>query len=472
MNYCFYILILFSLQQLYFPLQAQLAKDSTSLIKPDSTVVARLNQLDSIRQETEADYSNFKNKYDSINQSANTTQAKLQSKIDSLTTLNLPTVDLSHKLDSTKEARTSKLKELESKWEDTKSKHTSAITDLNLPPPWDQGQQSLVAATSKLDIRLPIPEANLPSLSLDQGLNIDLPGVDNPIQDLGINSPSLSELKPKELNQLEGYTQDVKAIKEGEVDEVIDNQLQNVEGVGELQAQQNQMKMPSLDQAKAKQQYLQMAKLSAKEHFAGKFDQVDNAMGNMSKLKKKYSSVQSVKNLPKRKPNEMKEKPFVERLVPAFNLQLMQRNVWMLDVNPSLGYRFNPHFSTGIGWVQRWSYNFDSNEYAYEERMYGPRVYGEYELKQGFALTLEADYVNALVRTLFDDPIGREWVGNLKAGIKKQYRISKKINGNIQALYNVIDPDKRSPYPRFNIRIGFDFGLKKRVKEEQSDVNQ
>ncbi|MEQ9415050.1 MAG: hypothetical protein RIF39_14535 [Cyclobacteriaceae bacterium] len=440
--------------------------DSTSVIQPDSTVAVKLNQLDSIRKETEADYSNFKKKYDSINQSASTTQAKLQSKIDSLTTLNLPTLDLSHKLDSTKEARTSKLKELESTWENTKSKYTSAITELNLPPPWDQGQQSLMAATSKLDIKLPVPEANLPSLSLDQGLNVHLPGVENPLGDIDLNTPNFSNVKPEELDQLEGYTQDVKVIKEGKVDEVIDNQLQNVEGVGELQAQQNQMEMPSLDQAKAKQQYLQMAKQSAMQHFAGKFDQVDNAMSNMSKLKKKYSSVQSVKNLPKRKPNEMRDKPFVERLVPAFNLQLMQRNVWMLDFNPSLGYRFNPHFSTGFGWVQRWGYNFDSNEYAHEERMYGPRVYGEYELKKGFAIKLESDYVNALMRTLFKDPIGRDWVGNLKAGIKKEYRISKKINGNIQALYKLIDPDKRSPYPRFNIRLGFDFGLKKKLKEE------
>ena len=120
---------------MYFPLQAQLVNDSTALIQPDSTVAVRLNQLDSIRQETESDYASFKNKYDSVNQSASATQSKLQSKIDSLTTFNLPTLDLSHKLDSTKEARTSKLKELESKRENTKSKYTSAITELNLPPP-------------------------------------------------------------------------------------------------------------------------------------------------------------------------------------------------------------------------------------------------------------------------------------------------------------------------------------------------
>lgn len=438
--------------------------DSTRQVKPDSIITVKLDKLDSIRLSTEVDYSNFKRKYDSINHISEATQSSIQSKIDSLTTLNLPTLDLNPKLDSAQKARMSKLRELETSWNTKKDKHTSAITGLNLPPPWDQAQEGLAAATSKLDLNLPISKANLPSFSLDQPLNIDLPGVDSPLGELDLNKPQLSDLKSDELNQLQGYAKDAKSIKEGKVDEVVDNQVKKIDGVSAFEEQKSQMEVPAMDPAKAKQQYLNMARASAMEHFAGKFDQVDNAMSNMSKLKKKYASVQSVKNLPKRKPNEMTDKPFVERLVPSFNLQLMQRNVWMLDVNPSLGYRFNPHFSTGIGWVQRWGYNFDNNEYAYEERMYGPRVYGEYYLKQGFGLILESDYVNALVRTPFDDPIGREWVWNLKVGIKKEYRISKKINGNLQALYNLIDPDKRSPYPRFNIRIGFDFGLKKRVK--------
>ena len=81
MKYSFHIAILFSIQLLYFPLYAQLANDSTALIRLDSAVVVKLNQLDSIRQETESDYASFKNKYDSIDQSASATQAKLQSKI-------------------------------------------------------------------------------------------------------------------------------------------------------------------------------------------------------------------------------------------------------------------------------------------------------------------------------------------------------------------------------------------------------
>jgi len=58
-----------------------LVNDSTEFIQPDSSVTSSLNQLDSIRQQTESNYASFKNKYDSINQSASNTQAKLQTKI-------------------------------------------------------------------------------------------------------------------------------------------------------------------------------------------------------------------------------------------------------------------------------------------------------------------------------------------------------------------------------------------------------
>jgi hypothetical protein len=435
--------------------------DSTLTIKPDSTVSANLSKLDSIRSATEADYNTFKARHDSITQISDAAQTKLQSKIDSLTALNLPVVDLNDKLDSIKESRISKLQELEIKWDETRSRHTASIRELNLPPPWDQPQSNLLAATEKLDLNLPKTDFSLPSFSPDQPLGLDLPGIESPVRDIDLNKPEIPGLPSAELEQVKQYTDQVKAIKEGKVDDVIDNQLRGIEEISGLQEQQSQFEMPELDPNKAKQQYVSMARQAAKEHFAQKFDQVDDAMKKMSKLKQKYSSVQSVKDLPKRRPNEMRDKPFVERLVPAINLQLMQRNVWMLDVNPSVGYRFNPYFSAGLGWNQRWAYDFDNDKYAHDERMYGPRIYSEYSLKKAIAFRLETDYVNALVRTRFNDPVGREWVWNLLGGIKKDYRISKRLRGNLQLMYNFIDPKDKSPYPRLNVRIGFELGMGK-----------
>ena len=127
MRFYFHIATFFTIELLCFHVQAQLAGGSPSVLRPDSVVAIQLNKMDSIRKETETDYLRFKSQYDSINQTAGETRSKLQSKIDSLTALNLPTLGLSQKLDSAGEANSSKLKELESKWEDTKSKHTSGI---------------------------------------------------------------------------------------------------------------------------------------------------------------------------------------------------------------------------------------------------------------------------------------------------------------------------------------------------------
>jgi hypothetical protein len=63
--------------------------------------------------------------------------------------------------------------------------------------------------------------------------------------------------------------------------------------------------------------------------------------------------------------------------------------------------------------------------------------------------------------------VGREWVWNLLGGIKKDYRISKRLRGNLQLMYNFIDPKDKSPYPRQNVRIGFEFGWGKKTREKE-----
>jgi len=67
----------------------------------------------------------------------------------------------------------------------------------------------------------------------------------------------------------------------------------------------------------AKQQLVSQARKVAVDHFAGKQEQLKQAMDQMSKYKQKYESVQSIEELPKRPPHAMRGKPFYERLVPG-----------------------------------------------------------------------------------------------------------------------------------------------------------
>jgi len=51
----------------------------------------------------------------------------------------------------------------------------------------------------------------------------------------------------------------------------------------------------------------------------------------------------------------------------------------------------------------------------------------------------------------------REWVWSSFAGIKNVFNLSPKWRGNVQVLYSLYNPDKRSPYAnRLNLRFGFE----------------
>lgn len=65
------------------------------------------------------------------------------------------------------------------------------------------------------------------------------------------------------------------------------------------------------------------------------------------------------------------------------------------------------------------------------------------------------------------DQTRRDWVWSYFVGINQDFKISKKLNGNAQLLYNVYDPKRESPYSdRISVRFGFEFPYKKPKKSD------
>jgi hypothetical protein len=63
------------------------------------------------------------------------------------------------------------------------------------------------------------------------------------------------------------------------------------------------------------------------------------------------------------------------------------------------------------------------------------------------------------------DPDSREWVYSTMAGVKKEYRFLGKVKGTMMLLYNLHDPQHRSPYvDKLMVRFGFEFARKKATK--------
>lgn len=431
----------------------------------------------------------FQNKADSLNNfyqdqftQLDAQRSKLQSKIDSLNNLKLPSEKLTQTLDSLNQLKSAKLSSLTKEVDALKAKATSSFNEINLPPqiqePFDKLKSSVQGySLPALNTSTPgLPSGNLPSLT-----NTKLPTLSNQLK-LDTNLKGLGNLN--QVNEFAGkageYTKDAQNLVKGNLNEVknidktLEGKVAGMEGVDQLTkgqgmlAQTNQLTDSAAMQDKMKALAKEQLMNVAQDHFAGKQEVLKQAMDKMSKLKGKYSEVKSMAELPKKLPNPLKGKPFIERLVPGVTFQILKSNYFLLDVNALLLYRITPRLSAGAGWNQRLA--FDDLKIKSEQRIYGPRAAIELKWTKGINFRLLPEIMNttippALAQRQGIDPAYREWVPSMFVGIKKDFTVYKKIKGNTEVLYNLYDPNNYSPYgDRIAVRFGFEFPMKKRKK--------
>ena len=161
----------------------------------------------------------------------------------------------------------------------------------------------------------------------------------------------------------------------------------------------------------------------------------------------------------KHKPNSLRGKPFIERIIPGITFQMLKSDKIEIDYNPWIAYRLHRRLTVGAGWNERIGIKKKFN-FTTEDRIYGPRVFFDLVIKKGFSVRTDIEKMNTNVQSL--NPIitegSRIWVWSAFVGIKKQYQFVKRVKGNFQFLYNIYDDHDRSPYAdKFNVRFGFEF---------------
>lgn len=203
----------------------------------------------------------------------------------------------------------------------------------------------------------------------------------------------------------------------------------------------------------------------AVNHFKGQEAVLQQAMDKMGKLKQKYPEISSLKDIAKRPPNPMKGKPLIERIVPGITIQVQKIHNVSIDFNPVVSYRFTGRINAGLGWNERLSFT-KWNKLLPDDRIYGPRVFGSFSFKKGFAAKAEVEKMNTLIPASILSPDGsRQWVWSAFVGLKKDYSFIARVKGNVQVLYNLYDDHYNSPYSdRLNVRMGFELPMKKAKK--------
>ncbi|MBN8653033.1 MAG: hypothetical protein J0L67_16495 [Cytophagales bacterium] len=461
---------------------SKLNPDSLFRLKPDTLLTNKIKKADSLALGFQSKADSLHNSYQQQLNSINATRNRLQQKIDSLNNLKVPTQKLTQQLDSLNQLQTQKLNEVTTKINNLKTKATKSLDEINLPQelqgPVNNLKQSINGFT--------LPGTSPKNLAIG---NLDLPNITNTqlptLTDQIKLDPSLKNFS-SELSQLNGfgnnlgtYAEDVKQLTQGNLDEVksvdklIENKVAGIEGMEQLQEGKALMEKAKPDSAAlanmAKEVVQEQILNSAQDHFAGKEAVLQQAMDKMSKLKNRYSEVKSMAELPKRLPNPLKGKPFIERLVPGISFQIQKSQYFLLDVNPVLRYKIRPRISAGMGWNERLPFDGWKIQGG-NERVYGPRAVFQVAWTKGIIFTLQPEVMNTTIPPLLAsrlgyDPAYRTWITSVFGGIKKEFTVYKGIKGNSEFLYNFRDKDGMSPYAdKVNVRFGFESPMKKKQK--------
>jgi hypothetical protein len=458
--------------------------DSLNLTLPSDTLLQKsITKADSITTAFQTKADNLNNLYQSQFTKIESERAKLQSKIDSLNNLKLPTEKLTHKLDSLNLLKSTKVSTLTKEVDALKAKATTSFKEVHLPPqlqePFDKLKSSVQGySLPTLNTTAPgIPNLDAPKLGAKLPTLTNQLKLDPNLKDITGNLGELQNI----TTQASAYTKDAQNLVKGNfnevksIDKTIEAKVAGVEGMDQLTkgkamlGQTSQLTDSAAMKDKAKELVKEQVMNAAQDHFAGKQEVLQQAMDKMSKLKSKYSEVKSMAELPKKLPNPLKGKPFIERLVPAVTFQILKGNYFLLDVNALALYRITPRLSAGAGWNQRLP--FDKLNIKSEGRIYGPRAVIEFKWTKGINFRFLPEIMNttippALAQRQGIDPAHREWIPSAFVGIKKEFTVYKQIKGNTEVLYNLYDPHHYSPYgDRLAVRFGFEFPMKKRVKK-------
>lgn len=415
--------------------------------------------------------------------------------MDSLQQKGLSTANLNRQLDSLNQLKPlryadslqQQLTNLQQKINNPLQKAEGSVTE-KLNRLGAQGSAS--ALTDNINLpegTLPGNVPTIPSVNVDGstkellpeiGKEVSMPKEVDALKEVSSKLEGVSEVTDK----VTSYQSDLSNIKENglqqskELPKLAEDKVGEVAEVGFIKEQAGKMNlseggMMGEDAAKdmVKEQVKTEATKLAKDHFAGKQEALMGAMQKLTDLKEKYASLDSL-NVPKRRPNAMKGKALKERLVPGLTLQVQKSQYWLVDFNPSVAYRITGRWNAGIGWNQRIGFAKRMKTME-QEKVYGSRIFTEFRWNKGFSFRLEAEKLYGIPSPSFGAPKNAEapsrWINSAFLGMKKDYRISNRLRGNIQLLYLIYDDNYSSPYAeKLNTRMGLEYTFRAIKKNE------
>lgn len=347
----------------------------------------------------------------------------------------------------------------------------------------------LDAKLKDLDVSVP----GLPGIGNKLNFSPDLSGVDqlglkSPLNNLGsVSTPNLPDVKlpattreislPEGAGDLQKLNQSFKQLSILQdstisadtlaymAEQYAQQQLKNNKAIGNLTKDQQKMlaeqqKLEELVQSLQPSEAEKKVREQMDELVQTHTEKLKNDLEDVGKLQMKYRNVADMRQLPKRPPNEMKGKPFIERLIPALTFQAFIKDGKALDVAPSLGYRFSGHIRGGVGVYQRFYVAPDFSKTSIK----GVRVFSQVRFWGTKYVHLEAEHSTVPPVNFVAREGSTGFVNRLNFGLYHTYRISKYVNGHSLLLYDLKQLKHFPNTSNSSIRFGIDIQLYRRKK--------
>ncbi len=163
--------------------------------------------------------------------------------------------------------------------------------------------------------------------------------------------------------------------------------------------------------------------------------------------------------MPNFKPNMEKAKTFRKRLEVGANMQSVRTNGFFpatSDFCFFIGYKLNDKATTGIGLSYKIGWGEDIRNIDITHQGVGIRTFIDYQIKESFFITggAEMNYRSQIREFNQLDDI-TAWQKSALIGITKKYSVAKKVNGNIQLLFDLLYNQQVPKTKFFLFRLGY-----------------
>lgn len=190
--------------------------------------------------------------------------------------------------------------------------------------------------------------------------------------------------------------------------------------------------------------------------------QINQGQSQLNELKNKINKLLPRSDdgeIPGFKPNLQKTKSFVKRLEVGTNLQTVKSNNFFpstSDLALSVGYKLNDKSTIGIGSSYKMGWGKDIRHIAVTHQGIGLRSFVDVKLKGsiwiagGAEMNYRSQFSNFEILNDYSP-----WQKSALLGLSKKYRVTKKLKGNMQLLYDFLSKQQIPRTQPVVFRIGY-----------------